>query len=70
MRRFIYVAVLMNRLIHLGLWGCAVAQAVSRRPLTAESRLSQAVHVGSVVDKVTLRSALLWDITQRRLVIL
>jgi hypothetical protein len=36
--------------------GCAMSQAVSRRPLTSEAQVcSQAVRVVSVVDKVALR---------------
>jgi hypothetical protein len=32
----------------------AMAQAISRQPLTAEARVLGSVHVGFVVDKVTL----------------
>jgi hypothetical protein len=44
------------KLQYITVLGRAMAQAVSRRPLTAEARVrSRVVHVGFVVDKVALR---------------
>jgi hypothetical protein len=42
--------------------GRAMAQAVSRRPLTAEVRVRtrESIHVGFVVDKVALEQVSLW----------
>ena len=53
--KLVHVSVLMTRLTHFGLWGCAVARVGSQRSLTRGPVLSQAVRVRFVVFKVALR---------------
>jgi hypothetical protein len=54
---------LENQKSNLGILGLSMAQAVSRRPLTAEARVrALSVHVGHVVDKVALGQDLFFPV--------